>query len=401
MNSIDPSIHYSIFNNYEYSSKNKLQVFLDRASTPVRLILGGRNINLLNCEEEQGASTTKKVLLLALSIIFFPVGLISSAALLLKTALLPHLFEKPSMIEEYKKTQSLIQEKLSQSASDFLNGYVQYPILHTRKDIKNKLFSSLQEKVQHPNLEEVTFNLFSLLSAEEKITLIVSYVKNLYHPEDDMDLFKIDTTSLIVTIHKLYPNCPLKEKVELFEKIVRETCRINESPNYLYSLFKADLFFDLYPILLRIKTELKVSEGESRYFADVNAGSELEEIMLELFYGNNHIYTSLKKSLEEKKKLTSLNDLEELKAFYNSKKGIESLLNSLQSEDMPYPTGLDLDKKVRALFNDLKIKSKAELLSQHAQVLAEIQSHRQCHQVEMSAKLKIILARIKREIDAL
>lgn len=74
----------SVLNNYSYKDKSFAMSALDFCSYPVRNGLGGRNIDLINRIEFEGAGCIERILSLVLSILIVPVGLVSAGALLIK-----------------------------------------------------------------------------------------------------------------------------------------------------------------------------------------------------------------------------------------------------------------------------------------------------------------------------
>jgi len=75
---------YSVFNNYEYAGKGTGDKILDTLSTPVRLLLNGRNINLITKKNGATSSTAEKIIAFIAAVIFFPVGLVATLCLALK-----------------------------------------------------------------------------------------------------------------------------------------------------------------------------------------------------------------------------------------------------------------------------------------------------------------------------
>jgi len=76
---------YSILNNYQYDSKSVSSQLLDTLSLPIRIGLGGRRVDLTqNGQGETVHSTAKKIALLALSIIIFPIGIVGIICLAVK-----------------------------------------------------------------------------------------------------------------------------------------------------------------------------------------------------------------------------------------------------------------------------------------------------------------------------
>ncbi len=80
---------YHLRNNYIVEEKSKFNIALDWLSTPCRAVLGGRTINLLTGEEGREMTTAKKVAIAVLSIIFFPVAVISVFSFTLKAVIFP------------------------------------------------------------------------------------------------------------------------------------------------------------------------------------------------------------------------------------------------------------------------------------------------------------------------
>jgi hypothetical protein len=88
--------NYSILNSYQYGNQKSIIPTLDALSSPIRKVLGGRNIRFVSnrAERSDKMSILGRVATAALLILFFPIGIISGSSLLLKRLVKPCLDEK-------------------------------------------------------------------------------------------------------------------------------------------------------------------------------------------------------------------------------------------------------------------------------------------------------------------
>lgn len=71
-------------NEYHYRSKSRFVSIIDFLSSPIRSVLGGRNVNILSLTEDQEMTTAVKIATVVLLFIFWPLGGVSLASLLVK-----------------------------------------------------------------------------------------------------------------------------------------------------------------------------------------------------------------------------------------------------------------------------------------------------------------------------
>lgn len=79
-------LEFSVLNNYNYENKSTFFRHLDKLSSPYRRLFGGRDVDVLNRSVMMSRmSTTRKVVIVMLSIVLFPAALVSLTSLLIKS----------------------------------------------------------------------------------------------------------------------------------------------------------------------------------------------------------------------------------------------------------------------------------------------------------------------------
>ncbi|MBJ7450433.1 MAG: hypothetical protein JHC93_08770 [Parachlamydiales bacterium] len=100
--SFDTTNPYSALTNYKYKNKTKYISALDTMSIPVKAILSGRTVNLENLETSRQSQLVRAIIGIV-SIIFFPIIVVSSLAHALKLHTKPNNWEK-NIFQYYTNT---------------------------------------------------------------------------------------------------------------------------------------------------------------------------------------------------------------------------------------------------------------------------------------------------------
>lgn len=181
--------NYSVLNNYVYENKSGLISALDWLSTPCRRVLGGRNVYVLNQTEENQMSPAWRVTVAVLSILIFPIAVVSIASLLVKMGSLPWIWEQRKVkviSEKNKDTIHKIESAVKANNYDeVIKIYQQRPDFENRKAIYDGYFKAVNSKVISRAPWGEIQSLFRFLKTDDIIILInhavnkrLSYVNN-------------------------------------------------------------------------------------------------------------------------------------------------------------------------------------------------------------------------------
>jgi len=142
---------YSIFNNYEYNNKIFSCKILDFFSFPIRTFCGGKDINLIIHAEGDLPSTSKKITMLMLSLIIFPVGLIGIICISMKV-----------LIEDKKKIITFFLSKILPSKDQ------ENKTQEKKTPPDNNANAFAEENTRSPN-NNLTYQNFTIDNVVEKI----------------------------------------------------------------------------------------------------------------------------------------------------------------------------------------------------------------------------------------
>ncbi len=180
MDYTDPK-NYSILNSYDFSDKNRVNSFLDWASTPCRRVLGGRNVYLKSLQWHDKMSTAKKVAVIFFSVLIFPIAIISLASLAVKVITLPWIWEKKKMASQVTQTTNAYNQFIlacnQNRHNDALTEIAKIPQLAQKRDVNNALFNAINMKINNNDSWDEIQDSLRLLSTGDAVTLIDHAVK--------------------------------------------------------------------------------------------------------------------------------------------------------------------------------------------------------------------------------
>ncbi len=276
---VNPAVSYSIFNNYEYSNKSKAVSVLDVLSTPVRRLLGGRNVSMMSFKASEEWSRSQKkgfaivsIIILAagcslipvvpaLGIILVSVIAISLFAFAVKALTLPWLWQKSSVQAEYDAT----DQKTTDFNTQFDSGHIDealsilknHPKLGSIPSVQTRLVKQIQQMIFEQKDKDSIAALIKTLPRKKGIDLVNFYISNtLVKSVYWLDPYLLN--SFIATSLRLEGLAPSK-KVELYKKILPRFA-LNSADFPIVKYYKMDIANGLIEgILLFLDSNQKIS----------------------------------------------------------------------------------------------------------------------------------------------
>ncbi len=170
----DQASWYSIVNCYKYAGKSCFFSTVDYLSTPFREVFGGNNVYLMTGMVDKEKSVAKKVSILALCIIVFPVGIISFASFIIKIS--TAFLEKKKIVKNHDKTAKAINGFLKNCKNKNYDKAIKYfyiaPGISVRHDVNKYLYDIVSSKIRNNDSWKEVQEILSFLPAKESIKLI-------------------------------------------------------------------------------------------------------------------------------------------------------------------------------------------------------------------------------------
>lgn len=245
--------NYSILNNYAYSHKNSFMGTLDWLSTPIRSILGGRNVSIVSQTCDQPTTTAGRVALVFFAILVAPVGIIATACLIIKAAAFAHIWEQRIVKEQSKAVWDVLnqfnsamqKEKLDEALSILQRN----PVLAKRSDISNALFRVINVKINQGAPWQAVQGVMQLLNSAEIIELINHAVKTRIANELKTKSYNMSSTHIAEFIQVALQGKGVDVLQECYQKVLLDALKVIDQKDSVEVSFKMCLAYDLLQLL--------------------------------------------------------------------------------------------------------------------------------------------------------
>lgn len=252
---------YSPLNNYHYNNKSSVMSCLDFFSTPARRVLGGRNVNVLTQAAENKMSTTRKVMVVFISVLIPAIALISMTALLLKLATMPWVWEKKRIQVQSDKAKGVIDQfdaVFKKNSQEAIKLVTSHPHLAKRNDIYDKFWKSLEQSVNnHATWADLGPSL-AILRPADAITMIkhaigtqISYEFNsnspVTTPQHVIDFIK-------KSLHRS------ADVLSCYEGLISGTLQIDSKEDLLFNAIRLDCADQIIKDYVRMRKSLTPTE---------------------------------------------------------------------------------------------------------------------------------------------
>lgn len=242
MNNVNES--YSPLNNYKYVEKPRFISALDVLSTPLRRAFGGRAVNLIEQTSQKQLSTAGRVAAVFFPILFLPVAIISSAALLIKLAITPMKWEEKKvkaavdgLLQLNQRVQALAKEgnleilvqELAQKPQSIRNPQVYQAV----KDlVRQKLVANLSWESLTPLLKRLNKN--------DRFELVSFAVEQRFSREAGEKSISMNADQIIEFAEEVFKGYK-GDQITCYKRIMRNALNVVQGEDYLHSLLKIDL----------------------------------------------------------------------------------------------------------------------------------------------------------------
>lgn len=329
--------NYSALNNYNYEGKSFLFSSLDWLSTPCRRVLGGRNACVLSLTYGDKMSTARKVATVFLSVLFFPIAIISIASLTLKLATFPWFWEEKKVKVQSQETWNAIEQfnlAYQNNENDRAFQIVkERPEIGKRSDVTSTLFKVIKRKINNNSSWEKVQTALQLLSSNDAINLINHAVKNKLLDEFKNNSNLTSASQIINFIQNSLKNSRIQTLETCYKELFSDALQIDVSEDILFSAFKMDLADQM----IRSLTQMKISNAKNEL---ERVKAQAEETLLrhsifkkEQTYASHYLIFSSAESMQKiSAAIQSIFDINQMREQFLNKFNAQSKFNSQQEQ---------------------------------------------------------------------
>jgi hypothetical protein len=242
MNNINDA--YSALNMYKYENKPGLISALDVLSAPARRVFGGRTIDLINQTSIPKLSTAGRVAVLFFSIVFTPVAIISSAALLLKLVITPTKWEE-NKVKDVVDALNLLNQRAEQLAKEgdiakLIQEFDKNPQLMRNPQVYADVKKLVEQKLAENLSWETLTPLLKRLNVNDRYVLVSRAVEQRFAKEAEEKTFTMNAKQIIEMTQEVFEGYK-GDQISCYKRIMKTALKVAEGEDYLQSLLKIDL----------------------------------------------------------------------------------------------------------------------------------------------------------------
>lgn len=239
--------NYSVLNSYDYSGKPCAYSIVDTLSTPARRILGGFSASLLSqtCDNPMGVGL--RVVVAVISLVIFPIALISIVALVIKVCTHPCVrsWEKKKIEVQSKETLEILSQFNSHFSARSYDKAIalvqQQPAILQRQEIGTYFFRIVNHKINQGASWEELQPLLKRLPTSDATRLIRHAVKVALGKEKEPRLLWLSGIHLIKLIQGSMRDHSLASFQELSKELLHNELQILPSDTGWMTALKIDL----------------------------------------------------------------------------------------------------------------------------------------------------------------
>lgn len=250
------NVDYSSLNNYQYSNKSTLLKAIDVFSSPARGVLGGKTIDLFQDKQNAPKGTAAKVVTVFLSLVFFPVAIISTAALLAKLVY-------SSLNGEEKKVKAIvdglkvINQRAEQLAKEgdvekLVQELNQHPHLNRNLKVYAAIKASVAKKIQENVSWQVLAPHLKQLNVNDRMVFVADVIGKRFSKEAQEKAYQMNAMEIIDLVESVF-GVDRDNQIECYKKIMSHALKVDGKEEYLLSLLKIDMIDELISKIARIE----------------------------------------------------------------------------------------------------------------------------------------------------
>lgn len=250
--------NYSILNSYNYTKKPVLSSCLDWLSTPCRRVLGGKNVCVLSQTYQYDMSTAFKVMTVFLSVLIFPVAVVSIASLIIKMATCPSFWERKKVIDQsgqawrfINQFQQNFQEGKYQEA---ISAFRQQPEIIKREEINTDLFIAINREINKQVSFEQIEQVLSYLKVDDAIELVNHAVKTRLSDEIENKNIATSPTDIINFIKNVF-NRNKQACESCMERLLSDALQVDTNDDIVLNCIKMEIAHGIITALVNTQIE--------------------------------------------------------------------------------------------------------------------------------------------------
>lgn len=251
--------NYSVLNCYQYKNKSAALSALDWLSSPLRGVLGGRNVSVLSETYQKQMTTAKKISTVFFAVLIFPIAIISIACLLIKLATCPCVWEKKKIQVQSQQTWNIIHlfnnAFNAQNYDEAIRIYRTAPEIGERDDIDAMLFKTVNAKINAQAPWSELKELLQLLKPQDTIRLIDHAVKTRLDKENELATFVLSGQIVQNLITGSLPNATIETIEKCYKHLFANSLRISLSPHLTLTAMKLEIAHHLICALTQHKLQ--------------------------------------------------------------------------------------------------------------------------------------------------